>query len=53
MEGKSESWYEIPNGVTGQIVNPISGSVTDLSVKDLLYFVKGTEPNYVRNENRD
>lgn len=53
LEGKSESWYEIPNGVTGQIVNPISGSVTDLSVKDLLYFVKGTEPNYVRSEKRD
>lgn len=49
LEGKETNWYDIPRGVTGSIVNPINGSTTDLSVKDLLYFVKGTEPNYVRN----
>lgn len=42
-----EEWYDIPLGVTGAFVNPISGSITDLSVKDLLYFIKGTEPYYI------
>ncbi len=46
LENKEENWYEIPIGVTGCFVNPISGSVTDLSTKDLLYFIKGTEPSY-------
>lgn len=48
LEGKETEWYDIPRGVTGSIVNPISGSTTDLSNKDLLYFIKGTEPNYSR-----
>lgn len=47
--GERESaWYNIPRGVTGAIVNPISGSTTDLSVKDLMFYVKGTEPDYVK-----
>ena len=46
LENNEENWYEIPNGVTGCFVNPINGSVTDLSTKDLLYFIKGTEPSY-------
>lgn len=46
LNGKDDNWYSIPNGVTGTFVNPISGSTTDLSTKDLLYFIKGTEPNY-------
>ena len=46
LEGKEERWYSIPNGVTASIVNPITGSTTDLSIKDALYFVKGTEPTY-------
>lgn len=44
---KESAWYNIPRGVTGAIVNPISGSTTDLSVKDLMFYVKGTEPDYV------
>lgn len=48
LDGKETEWYDIPRGVTGSIVNPISGSITDLSNKDLLYFIKGTEPNYSR-----
>lgn len=46
LENKEEVWYEIPKGVTGAIVNPINGSTVDLSVKDLLYYVKGTEPTF-------
>lgn len=45
---KESAWYNIPRGVTGAIVNPISGSTTDLSVKDLMFYVKGTEPDYVK-----
>ncbi len=45
-----ESWYDIPPGVTMSIVNPISGSTTDLSVKDVLYYIKGTEPTYISEE---
>jgi len=43
---KTPSWYDIPKGVTATIVNPINGSTADLSVKDALYYVKGTEPSY-------
>lgn len=49
LSDKESSWYDIPNGVTGVIVNPINGSVTDLSHKDLMYFIKGTEPSYESN----
>ena len=46
LNGKDSSWYEIPNGVTGSFINPITGSLTDLSTKDILYYIKGTEPYY-------
>ncbi len=47
LEGKESNWYDIPKGVTATIVNPISGSTSDLSVKDALYYIKGTEPSYI------
>ena len=37
LESKGESWYSIPKGVTAATVNPISGSTSDLSVKDTLF----------------
>lgn len=46
-EGKDESWYDIPSGVTASFVNPINGSTTDLSIKDVLYYVRGSEPTYL------
>lgn len=46
LEGKEASWYDIPKGVTASIVNPISGSTSDLSVKDTLFYIKGTEPSF-------
>lgn len=51
LDGKESSWYDIPKGVTATFVNPISGSTTDLSVKDALFYIKGTEPSYVREDN--
>ena len=37
-------WYEIPNGITGEEINPISG----ISEKNgfLFFYEKGTEPSY-------
>lgn len=37
-------WYEIPNGITGEEINPISG----ISEKNgfLCFYEKGTEPSY-------
>ncbi len=46
-EEKDESWYDIPSGVTASFVNPINGSTTDLSIKDVLYYVRGSEPTYL------
>ncbi|MDD5888172.1 MAG: PBP1A family penicillin-binding protein [bacterium] len=44
--GKEDAWYEIPQNVTGVLVDPISGKpATDTSKKKLMYFIKGTEPS--------
>ncbi len=51
LEDKEETWYSIPKGVTATIVNPINGSTTDLSIKDALYYIRGTEPEYVIGSN--
>ena len=51
LEDKECSWYEIPNGVTGTIVNPLTGSISDLQTKDLLFYVKGTEPDFIYENN--
>ena len=45
LDGKEDSWYEIPNGITASLVNPISGEPSESSKTTLLYYVKGTEPN--------
>lgn len=42
LKDKKESWYEIPDGVTGAFVDPINGEGD--GNKYLLYYVKGTEP---------
>ena len=45
-QDKPDSWYEIPENVSGVIVDPISGKpATEASPKKkLMYFIKGTEP---------
>ena len=44
---KSEhSWYEIPNGITSSIINPISGELSINGKGYTCYYEKGTEPNY-------
>ena len=46
MNGKDDSWYEIPNNVVGVLVNPISGELADEKTehKRMFYYIKGTEP---------
>lgn len=44
LENKEDTWYEIPNGITASLVNPINGEVTDTSKTSLLFYIKGTEP---------
>ncbi len=46
MEGKEDAWYEKPDGVSGVLVEPISGHLaTEADAKKkMMYFLKGTEP---------
>ena len=46
MNGKDDSWYEIPNNVVGVLVNPINGELADDKTehKRMFYYIKGTEP---------
>jgi len=41
---KNKSWYEIPNGVTSSIIDPISGEISNNGL--ICFYEKGTEPNY-------
>ena len=50
---KKATWYEIPDGVVGVLVNPINGEVAnnDSNHKKILYYISGTEPrNIINNE---
>ena len=46
MNGKDDSWYDIPNNVVGVLVNPINGELADDKTehKHMCYYIKGTEP---------
>ena len=52
LKNKKTSWYEIPDGVVGVLVDPISGDLADNKSKNkkILYYLKGTEPS-IRKEN--
>ncbi len=45
-KNKEDDWYQIPDNVTGVLVDPISGKpVNEASErKKLMYFIKGSEP---------
>lgn len=48
LKDKDNSWYSIPDGVVGTLVNPITGETAtegDNNAK-IFYFLKGTEPSY-------
>ena len=46
MDGKDDSWYDIPSNVVGVLVNPINGELADDKTehKRMFYYIKGTEP---------
>ncbi len=44
LSEKENNWYEIPEGVTTCLVDPIAGEFTTNSKSTLLYYIKGTEP---------
>ena len=50
LKDKNVSWYEIPNNVVGVIVDPITGNLAtnESKNKKILYYIKGTEPNYTQ-----
>ncbi len=41
----SNSWYDIPSGITSNIINPISGELSDSSGV-VCYYEKGSEPSF-------
>ena len=43
----NDSWYEMPKNVVGVIINPLDGSLADITSKKttIMYYIKGTEPN--------
>ncbi len=47
FKNNKSSWYEMPKGVVGSLVNPITGEIakTNDEPKRILYYVRGTEPN--------
>ncbi len=53
LEGTKDEIDEIPLGVLGTFVNPINGSTSDLTKKDLLFFIKGTEPYFIQQKKKD
>ena len=49
------SWYDVPDGVVGVLVNPITGNIVSESSenKKILYYLKGTEPFKIEEVNND
>lgn len=41
---KNKSWYDIPNGITSSIIDPISGEISNNGL--VCFYEKGTEPNF-------
>lgn len=48
LKSDGDGWYDIPRGLTSEIINPISGEVTSNS-GIVCYYEKGTEPTYINS----
>ena len=50
LKNKEVSWYNIPDNVVGVIVDPITGNLAtnESPIKKILYYIKGSEPNYTQ-----
>lgn len=55
FKDKDPSWYSTPKDIVGVLVNPITGNpvTKNNENKKILYYIKGTEPNIVKEENND
>lgn len=49
---KDATWYKTPKNIVGMLVNPITGNpvVSNNENKKILYYLKGTEPNIVKED---
>lgn len=47
LKNKESKWYDIPENVSGVLVDPVSGKLATENSKNkkILYYIKGTEPN--------
>ena len=55
FENNEATWYSIPQNVVGVLVDPVTGNIAteDSKNKKILYYLKGTEPNYSTEVNYD
>ena len=55
FENNEATWYSIPQNVVGVLVDPVTGNIAteDSKNKKILYYLKGTEPNYSMEVNYD
>ena len=50
FKNNKPKWYDIPDNVVGELVNPINGTpTTDNNKATMFYYIKGTEPDYDSN----
>lgn len=51
LSNKNTEWYQIPNNVVGVLIDPINGGIaTNSTKKRIVYYVKGTEPFFNKEE---
>ena len=55
FENNEATWYSIPQNVVGVLVDPVTGNIAteESKNKKILYYLKGTEPNYSTEVNYD
>lgn len=55
FKDEEPSWYSVPKDIVGVLVNPITGNpvTSNNENKKILYYLKGTEPNIVKEKSND
>ena len=48
LRNDGEEWYDIPRGLTSEIINPLTGEAT-IESGIVCYYEKGTEPTYINS----
>ena len=54
LREKDETWYEKPDNVVGVLTDVTTGKVAtnNSKLKKILYFIKGTEPGYIKTSKK-